>query len=155
MKNGIVFILAMALAFPVATSAASGGGSFLCLADKSTGFTLDKRTKRWEPTVFNVSGEKFIVRHPSKEEQRRASSAQWIVVSVGDSPGQCRCASDFDEAKLLSCACEGGTFFLSSKTLRFLKSHEVGYWNSDPDTDQAFQESAKPPSLTIGKCSPL
>lgn len=105
--------------------------------------------------MFNVSGEKYLVRRPGAEEQLWAASAQWVVVTVGQSRGDCTCKSDFDETRRLFCTCTGGAFFLSAKTLRFLKSQDIGYWNTDPDRDEAFQESANTPSLTIGKCSPL
>ncbi len=35
--------------------------SYLCIADKATGFSFNKRKKDWEITRFDVSDDKYIL----------------------------------------------------------------------------------------------
>ena len=56
---GLVFFVVS-----VAAGAHAQADSYLCVAEKATGFKFDKATKAWEPSTFDVSPHKYIVARP-------------------------------------------------------------------------------------------
>jgi hypothetical protein len=139
----------------IAQSKAKEPSSYLCVADKSSGFTFNKTGKAWQTTTFNVTESKYIFRVANEVDRSTMPSANWVVVKVGQSSPVASCGEALGDSDVL--ICEGfESFRFHKKNLRFLGLYSIGYWSDDlEDPNSVFAEGKNTPSMQIGKCSPL
>jgi hypothetical protein len=136
---------ALSLCFFAPVLVADSVTSYLCVADKATGFSR-KSGGDWEATEFKAD-EKYLVKRPSKDNLLDGDDEKnvWIVTKVGTDFPLYGCGSDFSDAGSL--VCDGfGEFFVNRKTLRFQAYYPIGY---------VVERAGNTPYLTIGKCSKL
>ena len=141
--------LLLALVFLTGTSSAiAQNDSFLCVADKSVGFSFNKSTKEWESTNFKAEG-KYVLSKPSDKAKG------WELKEFGSSITD-KCAGGFSENGFIYCK-GWKDFQMNNKSLRFQIVYAAGYVISeylDLDDGQ-HAEGSVTPYLEIGKCSPL
>ena len=128
---GVIAYMPMALIF------AKDSNSYLCVAEKATGFSYSSGSKSWTSTNFKVSETKYLLLKTSNKWEWRDFGSNF--------GGLCEAADDGD---FIKCNVLFGEHIMSRKNLRFMKSYMVGYVdgvNSDSNT----------PSIIIGKCSPF
>lgn len=140
-------------AFCVALSAFHSIGmaqSFICSTDAATGFIFNKTSSAWEPTQFQ-SEHKFVFT-PSK-----FGIYKFEVKNLGESTPFAFCENEFSDNGSISCRGLGQDFKLSSKSLRFLRTYQSGYWNEDAIKAllPSRKEGDDTPAMSIGKCSPI
>lgn len=138
-------ILLASLVSPLLATAAAPAQSWLCIADKATGFIYERG--QWVSADFKP--EKFVLKRAPyfdcsdvKVENCKTTEAyQWI--SFGSESGE---PCSFHEETIV-CGTAFSRTFLYRKTLRFSHFYFVGYIDGDKGGDT--------PSVTIGKCTTL
>lgn len=127
-------------------TAAMAEGSYLCVAEKTTGFTYDAASKAWKSADFRSEKKIAITRAKQKPYA-------WEAKEVGDSRPAAVCEQDFNEAGNLFCS---GVFDLrfNKRQLRFLYVYPIGYWSDDNHVAPS-KEGANTPALAIGRCREL
>lgn len=114
--------------------------TYLCIADKATGFSFNKAKKTWETTQFDVSEDKYLL--TQKDDQ-------WSWTKVGEKYGAV-CDKGFTSAGYFRCD-YFEIIYMNRNNLRFQKTYPYGYPN-DADTEK---EGASTPSVEIGRCSAM
>ena len=99
--------------------------SYLCIADKSTGFSFNKTTGEWNPTVFKTTNKYLISKSTSKD-------MAWDVKNVGESVADTFCEKDFNDMGVLRCL-GMKTFYINRKNGRYIASSPLGYWLDNKD----------------------
>ena len=168
MKKYIAILL---LAF----SGSAFAESYLCIADKATGFAFQDGD--WASNEFNVGDEKYILRERSNKEMEQAREVVETLKEVfkeveaedlglgTNEPVDYFLNSTHvvlqhgaDDFPLYHCRyvpitgsfkCNGikGKFLFSTKSGRFTMTHLAGYWRGK-DNDQT-------PIMYIGRCSKI
>ena len=168
MKKYIVILL---LAF----SGSAFAESYLCIADKATGFAFQDGD--WVSNEFNVGDEKYILRERSNKEMEQAREVVETLKEVFEeieaedlglatnepvdyllNSTHVVLQHGFDDVPLYLCRyvsitgsfkCNGikGKFLFSTKSGRFTMTHLAGYWRGK-DNDQT-------PIMYIGRCSKI
>lgn len=138
----------LAVSLSVIASPASAE-TWLCLAEKATGFGYDAASKEWKSADFGTARDRYIVKpSPNKEwvyEVRRFGTATTLLPDAW-------CKADFAAGTFLHCTGVLAEFKFNRKTGRFLKSYLAGYWSYAPGVN-ATQEGADTPTIEIGTCS--
>ena len=128
--------------FVFSVGAGAVADSYLCVADKATGFKLDKTTKIWRSTNFDVSDNKYIV------AKSKFEAFNWDVTTVGEKFPDYLCEDRIID-QVFHCNDISTNFYFSTKTLRFMSVYVGDYvalLGGDGDST---------PLIEIGKCSPL
>lgn len=137
------------LTMKVAHAQVVGPETFLCVADKATGFFFDKVKKEWVSTNFRTSA-KYLVT-PSNQPD-----VSWEVKQVGEKWAHATCARDFNSNGNLICEGFGTEFRFNRNSLRYMNVYLIGYWSDgNPKSGVGGEEGGNTPSIEIGKCSPL
>jgi hypothetical protein len=140
--NKIAFALLMLLAFNVYSQDA-----YLCVTDKSTGFSKNKSTGEWVETSF-LATDKFVITRSSE------TGRVWEVTETGSATPYLYCDHEIDSDGDLRC--DGlGVFRFNNKNMRFLRTYDMGYVMSlvNPKTHKDIQDDN--PLVEIGRCSKL
>ncbi len=128
----------------LAAQRAEPGPTWLCIADKSTGFKFERG--EWRIATFSTAQSKYILRQFPSSADPNKLIYDWV---------------DFGEKRdfaLLGCKdndvsiiCEplGGDVRFNKKTLRFISYYFIGYIHADDS------EASDTPLIEIGKCSPI
>ena len=144
MKLRLLFVICIWL-IPTSIFAAD---SYLCIADKSTGFYYNKDTKEWESTSFKTD-DKFILKKAKEDSDvvtvEGAKVGDLIYHNFGSSFPFGYCTEIGGWENTYDCKIMGGGIAkFSANKMTFLKVYTYGYWRG---TDTPYME--------IGKCSPL
>ncbi len=154
-------------------AAAAQADSYLCVADKSTGFQFNKSTKTWESVNFNVDDSKYIVRPTTPDDKvlwpGRYAYGVW---KLGENTPMILCKEGISKADWLSRGAEYQRFVLNARTNRYMHTYVGEYmvatfenvrddhgmpviidgeWVSRDKED----EGGDTPYMEIGKCSSL
>jgi hypothetical protein len=117
--------------------------SWLCVADKSTGFDYEKATKEWVHARFKADN-KYVIKRADGE------SVKWEVTEIGEKYPIAKCPEDFDSDNLI---CEDWVYFRFNKgSLKFLLAANYGYFAKVED-DPAMQPDSV--MVAIGRCSAI
>ena len=125
--------------------------SYVCTAEKSTGFAYDKE---WQIANFNVSTNKYFI---TKSKRNDFITSEWEVKRIGKNYPTYYCPKDFDKFGYLNCELMG-TFTMNNNNLRYLLIFPFGYVSDnikDEKGNVIIKEGESKPFLEIGKCSPL
>lgn len=124
--------------------------SYLCAEDMIAGFSFDRGEHRWKRAEFRAEAKYIVTR--STEPSRK-----WEVNETGSSIPIALCKNDFDEDGKIRCVGFGQDFLFNRKSLRFLKTYTVGYWNEDAlrAIVPARSEGDDTPGMAIGRCTAL
>lgn len=123
-------------------------GTYLCIADKATGFSYKEKYQKWDSANFNVSDVKYIITKSkplliSENNQKEV----WAIKHFGDESVFAYSKEDFSNKDII--IIRGGyEFFINKISLRYLKIYNQGYWDGKDNNDNT-------PHMEIGKCSPL
>lgn len=136
------------------TSTTSHAASWLCLADKSTGFYYDAVRKSWEETSFKVTGARYIIRKPE------SGTATWEVQQFGEiNPiiPYAWCQDDFSEAGFLNCRGMLVDFRMNRHNGRYMLNFGGQYLAYNPSSEiPAFRrDGGDTPFIEIGTCSQI
>ena len=127
--------------------------SYICTAEKSTGFAYNETITDWEITSFNTSVNKYFI---VKSEKNDFIKAIWEVRRIGKNYPTFYCPTDFDKYGYLNCELMG-TFTMNNNNLRYLLVFPFGYVSDnikDEDGTIIIKEGESSPFLEIGKCTP-
>jgi hypothetical protein len=156
-------IAVLAAALPVASQAAD---SFLCIAEQSTGFALDKAHSSWKASHFKA-GEKYLIRRVTPDTvaevngMRMRLNSAWAVWLFGnDKKPLVECMNDFDETGVLACESGIPQFQFSKKNGRFIVGTIYGYvlngfGFSDGKMVANEPDGSLTPFIEIGTCSTI
>ena len=122
--------------------AAIAADSYVCIPEKSTGFTFNKAARQWDVARFGVERKKYFVKNDK-------GSWRWLESEDSDrSPVTC---NDFNPYDSMSCTGFYEIVF-NRKSLRFQKIYGEGYV-SNPEAVGTDKEGAATPYFEIGTCS--
>jgi len=147
--RAIISVLALVLCLGVTTNGFAAD-SYLCVADKATGFRYYKETKKWGQANFNVETQKYVF---SKSESSFSKPDKpvfkWELTEMGqDTPWITIYNEDFSQDGTIKGEGHNFRFIMNKKSLRYLKSHSNGYLDGIDSNDNT-------PYIEIGKCSQL
>ena len=119
----------------VSTNVFADNDTYLCIAEKSTGFNFSEQTKAWESLDFNVTDIKYILKNNN-------NTWEWKAFGSKDSlPTTC---SYFNKYGIMNCTGMYEVSF-SRENLRFQQFFKLGYVDN-------FKSN---PNIVIGRCSPI
>ena len=136
-------MLIAALSICGAIQPAFGADSYLCIPDKSAGFSYSTATKTWDYARFDVRDSKYLLK-------RSDSKWSWSIFGKNPFLSMTVCTSQSPDTFIF---CNG--FYdvrVNTKSLRFQLVYPIGYTNSYASPSD---EGGDTPYLEIGKCSPL
>lgn len=132
MKNVICILF-----FSSYTLVASAQNSYLCIPNKTTGFSFDSNKNNWVTSEFiTTESKRILIKTDSNWEWRR----------FGNKFGE-KCGS-ISEAGWLICNAFFGTVRFNKNNLRFVETYTFGYTDGKNNNDNT-------PSISIGTCTPL
>jgi hypothetical protein len=146
MKSIVAALLTMLLPSLVFAAEAR---SYLCIADKATGFKYDRGTKQWDYAQFRPEGFRYIL--------KVSASEKWELLEFGKPDDESSTFSECTGTKvggelggeLVVVGCTGYNYFrFIPGTSRFTLSFFGGF---NTHTDEA--PNTDTPSLAIGRCS--
>jgi hypothetical protein len=126
----------------------ASGEQYLCVTEKSSGFSFDARSGSWNSTTFRIEAKYLIARS-------REPGYMFQVTKIGDTYSTANCKEGFNEPGYLFCYGVGGEFKFNKKNGRFLNVHSLGYFNVVPGVNNSTDQSSDTPYIEIGKCSPF
>lgn len=118
--------------------------SYMCVAEKFTGFIYDKNGKSWNATNSKVE-DKFIIKEVEKGTYTLSAGYKILITKLGDPSPVFKCKTDINISGKLMCSDNSRHFNMDTVSMNFLYSYVGGYWNNTKDT----------PYIEIGKCSLL
>jgi hypothetical protein len=132
-------ILTLMLAITI-TSAYSQDKTYLCVSELSTGFSYEKKIKKWVQTKFITENEKYVLK------QTKGTFSAKHFDGLTNSSCENSNANGF-----LNCKIGDTELFFNTNTKRFQVYVKLGYVGASKSTD----EFGYTPSLTIGTCTEL
>lgn len=144
MKTAFIYAYLTFLLLPLSftVKAAEKIEGYICISEKSTGFSFNKATKEWVITRFNVNDEKFVL---TKNE------GIWNWKKLGESASLFVCDDDFNGSGYLRCRGIGDEITFNKKNLRFMSFYRIGYVSAGI----VGTEGGDTPNITIGKCASM
>ena len=126
-----------------ADAALAAPGSYLCIADRTTGFTF--KDGSWKPGNFNP-GMKVLL--------KQQNDSEWRMIILGQAGSnlctiQTDVTSKHEEIVCISSLYTSVTLKMDKMTLRFLFSSLAGYY------DGKDNDNSDTPLISMGRCSPL
>ena len=138
----------------IATGRGQSRDAWLCIAEHAIGFKYNKARKDWHAAIFDISNEKYVIRHQragdfdaeTSDILKQPNDEMWSVETVG-SPPAATCGY-FNRANRLFCEGILSEFIFNRQTLRFQYYYKGEFlWPPNearnPDT----------PSIAIGRCT--
>ena len=122
--------------------------SFLCMADKSTGFKYDEHLKIWDHARFRSDIKYIISLSPNRE-------FNFVISEVGTKRLRGFCKKGFNEYGMLFCATLTGEFRFNRNNGRFLLTELAGYYSVGAEGMHEIDETSDTPLLQIGTCAPF
>src|SRR5437667_3621850 len=109
----VVALASVSMGVLLAEPSVASAEQYLCVAEKSSGFSFDARTGSWNGTTFRTDAKYLIA--PSKEPGHA-----FQVTQIGESYPWANCREGFNKAGYLFCQALGGEFKFNKKNGRFL-----------------------------------
>ena len=139
--------------------------SYLCVAEKVTGFEFDKQTGSWEVVTIPADQYKYIVRPLSVGSDSHKNGYRNVVeVFGGDGSEVALCRRNSDVYGGLNCGepLESYKFNIREETMRFVMTFNGSYMTSTRDVaiegqdvivKQVPDKGGRSPLMAIGQCS--
>ena len=138
--------IALLVAGLVLAGLVSAADSYICAADRSTGFIY--KDNEWQAVNFDVSQNRYLVRKATEDDSH--SSSPWLYGEFGQSILGGQCDEPFSTG-LMICRSAGQDFRVNISKMRYQLYYWVGYIISN-DTSSHRSDT---PYIEIGRCSPL
>ena len=145
------FLVLLILAF----SQSSYADSYLCEAERASGFVFDQENNTWEASEFPIEHRKYLVsRTDGKNIFVKALKYDYEIKKVDSQQPIIHCkalkfADSNQETGLVSCRGPSGASFSFDKTSgRYIRSQPTGYVTMKTNSDQG-----NGPYIEIGNCS--
>jgi hypothetical protein len=135
MRNFIYILLAIGIISQ--SNQVFSESSYICAADKATGFKFNTLKESWESGDFTTQSEKILLKKTDK---------RWEWVEFGREYG--RDCGEINENGYLICSDIYGQFIFSKNTLRYTSTYIRGYVDGE-------DKEGNTPNLMIGKCTLL
>jgi hypothetical protein len=133
--------LFVAALFSAGYAIAQSNETYLCIADKATGFAYDPKNSQWDYAKFNVEDNKYTL-------SKKAGKWQWKKFGT---TFEYDCQGDFNEAGFLDCSLlERVT--INKQTLRYQTVYPFGYAVAKQGL---ANQAGNTPSIEIGRCSTM
>lgn len=132
-------ILTLMLAITI-TSSFAQDKTYLCVSELSTGFSYEKKMKKWVQSKFIIENEKYVL----KETKGTFSAKQFdgLTNSI---------CENLNANGFLNCKIGESELFFNINSKRFQVYVKQGYVGTSKSTD----EYGFTPSLTIGSCTQI
>jgi hypothetical protein len=134
--------LATIFAAMLFSNTAFAADTYLCIADKSAGFSFDSTTQQWDYARFAVEGKKYLLK-------KDASGWSWGEFGETNQFATIPCSAP-NAYGILSCRLIFEVT-VSIDKLRYQSIYPVGYFGSG----KGHPEGSDNPEIEIGKCSAL
>ena len=125
--------------------------TYLCIAEKVTGFIYEETTKNWRSTNFTQK-DKWLIKKTDPNDNF-VKDFKRVVQQFGNEGNEIYCKEQIDKYGFLYCTGALGTFRFNNKSLRYLYTHVLGYYNTGrpkyPD------KGSTTPYIEIGTCSKM
>jgi hypothetical protein len=142
--------------------------AYLCLVDAVGGLAFDKDTKTWRGAPFNGTGDKYIFRRLTPEDQAlfvwgKSADDVWGLFPFGENRLEVTCDSDFNKSfkdkpdtlyrptDYLFCGGDS-RFIINRSSLRLQYYVRGGYMYPEEETSANGPDT---PVIVIGRCSPV
>ena len=126
-------------------SVAYGEEKYICIAEKTVGFSYNEHTKGWLEAVFKTDNKYILSECPG-------SDCAYRLVEIGGKNPVSTCKETFNSAGYIFCSMLT-KFKFNKDNGRFLLVHSLGYYNVSPGV--YTDKSSPTPYMEIGKCSPF
>ena len=143
----------------------SADDSYLCVAEKVTGFEFNKNSGSWEVVTIPADQYKYIVRPlPVGSDSHKNGYRNVVEVFGGDGSEVALCRRNSDVYGGLNCGepREAYKFNIREETMRFVMTFNGSYMTSNRDVaiegqdvivKQVPDKGGKAPLMAIGRCS--
>ena len=144
-------------------SQSSIADSYLCEAERASGFVYDQDSKTWETSGFSIEDRKYLVTRTDQDDIFIRALKYDYEIKKADSQHpiiQCKAVKYIDsneETGLIACRGPfGASFNIDKRNGRYIRSQPTGYVtmkinsNSNSSTDMG---TANGPYMEIGNCS--
>jgi len=139
-------LLLVIILFPTISYAAD---SYLCIADKATGFHYYKEMGIWDLAKFRADEKYLFSKSETVHVITKKPLIKWDLKEIGKENSLFTGCEDFFSADgTIQCDGLQHKFIMNKNTLRFILIYFYGYWDGVDNNDNN-------PGLLIGKCSPL
>jgi len=117
--------------------------SYLCIADKATGFSFNKQSKTYESGNFNVSKSKYILKN---------NNNTWEWTDFGRKYSLCK--GSFNASGIFGCGGGVEEVTFNKNNLRYVKTSIFGYL-AGGDKNSKIKDGENDLYIEIGECSPM
>lgn len=118
--------------------------TYLCVADKATGFAYNKKMNTWDHSIFNVQDSRYKLFE---------ADGRWNWSESGsDHLATC---GDFDEHGHVKCNYGQEDIIFNKHNLRYILYYRAGYVDQEIAGTKSEIEGVDEPSIEIGWCSKL
>ena len=108
--------------------------TYLCIADKATGFNFNESSGKWEAINFTVEGRRHLIR-PSRPDDLAYDSIAYVGHQFGEDDISIVCEKEPDEMGWLHC----GHFVMNTATKRYIIRGNGGYVSATIDIGGVFR----------------
>lgn len=127
-------------------------GSYLCIADKATGFAFDETNNEWVTTTYNVSKHKYLI-SPISNDHRFKDQFSYIVKNFKTGEEEAYCDNEIDFFGDLKCKAYEYELHFNIISNRFIGYQLTGY--HDVTKNGYIKDGDVSPYMEIGICSKI
>ena len=126
-------------------SVAYGEEKYICIAEKTVGFSYNEHTKEWQNTFFKDEDKYLLSKCPG-------SGCSFLLKELGAQFSTATCKSPFTKYGYIFCSSSIIQFKFNKDNGRYLLVYPIGYYNKTPEDEKQNNDT---PYMQIGKCSPF
>lgn len=126
--------------------------TWLCIADRSTGFYYNESSKKWLQTNFKTENNRYIIKRSQRD------NLTWEVNEFGAAESffpHAVCNSDFTEGGFLHCTGILSEFKFNKNNGRYVYTFTGSYitYNPQSSLEMFRKDGGDTPLIEIGTCS--
>ena len=156
-----MYRLIMALVMLSCANLVSAADSYLCVANKATGFQFNPESGEWGHVEF-IPRARYVVKQATDSEAVYSTKEgyAWTVTDSSGGDPNMGCKMDFESAGGLYCeGFVGDIFRMNNKSMRYVFTYVGSYIESSLDFSNreniknGSDRGGDTPTVEIGKCS--